>query len=273
MDPVSDSNQNSKKVNPSPNPGEAQAISRKQWIIENVLSLGFALFIVLMVRSSLVEAFKIPSGSMIPNLFVGDHIFVNKMSYGYKIPFSDLNIEALDINWDPKYIVKKDPPKTGDVIVFIYPRDRSLHYIKRVVGTPGDIIEVKDKTLYINNEMIKREPMPAEEAQKILKSLDDPKYTTDTIDVQIEHLKGRDHPIFLDKNYFVADTFGPVQVPAESYFVMGDNRDFSNDSRMWGFVPFANIKGRAMVIWLSLWFSFSDGQSAFRPSRIGTIIQ
>lgn len=246
--------------------------TRKQWIIENVLSLGFALFLVLMVRSSLVEAFKIPSGSMIPNLFIGDHIFVNKMSYGYKVPFSDLNIDALDISWDPRYLIKKDPPKHGDVVVFIYPRDRSLHYIKRVVGLPGDTIEVRDKTVYINNEVMKREPMAADQAAKIIKSLDDPKYTPETVEIQIENLKGVAHPIMLDRSFFVADNFGPIQVPPESYFVMGDNRDYSNDSRMWGFVPFNNIKGKAMVIWLSLWFSFSDGQSAFRPSRIGTLI-
>src|SRR4051812_8618718 len=102
--------------------------SRKKWIIENVTSLGLALLLVFMIRSSVVEAFKIPSGSMIPTLLIGDHIFVNKFAYGFKIPFSDL------VAKEPIYLIKRDPPKRGDVIVFIYPKDESFHYIKRVVG-------------------------------------------------------------------------------------------------------------------------------------------
>src|SRR5687768_8813399 len=97
--------------------------SKKQWIIENVVSLGLALLIVFMIRSSVIEAFKIPSGSMIPTLLIGDHIFVNKFAYGFKIPFSDL------VTDHPVYIVKRDPPKRGDVIVFMYPRDESFYYI------------------------------------------------------------------------------------------------------------------------------------------------
>src|SRR5947209_11174008 len=99
--------------------------SRKQWIVENVVSLGLALLIVFMIRSSIVEAFKIPSGSMIPTLLIGDHIFVNKFAYGFKLPFSDL------VTGKPVYVVKRDPPKRGDVIVFIYPKDESYHFIKR----------------------------------------------------------------------------------------------------------------------------------------------
>src|ERR1700741_5483655 len=102
--------------------------TRRQWIIENVVSLGTALLIVFMIRSSLIEAFKIPSGSMIPTLLIGDHIFVNKFAYGFKIPFSDL------VTDHPVYIVKRDPPKRGDIIVFMYPRDERCEDSKRVIG-------------------------------------------------------------------------------------------------------------------------------------------
>src|ERR1700749_809379 len=107
---------------------KASQKTRKQWIIENVVSLGLALLIVFMIRSSIIEAFKIPSGSMIPTLLIGDHIFVNKFAYGFKIPFSDL------ITDHPIYILKREPPKRGDVVVFMYPKDESFYYIKRVVG-------------------------------------------------------------------------------------------------------------------------------------------
>src|SRR3954462_3835716 len=125
-------------------PVSGEPKTRKQWIIENLTSLGLALLIVFMIRSSVVEAFKIPSGSMIPTLLIGDHIFVNKFAYGFKIPFSDL------VTDHPIYVVKRDPPKRGDIIVFIYPKDESFYYIKRVIGVPGDKIEVKNKHILIN---------------------------------------------------------------------------------------------------------------------------
>src|SRR3990172_12530401 len=123
-------------------------VSKKQWFIENVTSLGLALLLVFMIRSSVVEAFKIPSGSMIPTLLIGDHIFVNKFAYGFKIPFSDL------VTGSPTYVVKLDPPKRGDIIVFMYPGDESFYYIKRVVGVPGDRIEIRNKVLYVNNTAV-----------------------------------------------------------------------------------------------------------------------
>src|ERR1700749_2720356 len=100
---------------------KASQKTRKQWIIENVVSLGLALLIVFMIRSSVIEAFKIPTGSMIPTLYIGDHIFVNKFAYGLKIPFSDL------VTDHPVYLIKRDNPKRGDVIVFLYPRDESIY--------------------------------------------------------------------------------------------------------------------------------------------------
>ncbi|NBU21175.1 signal peptidase I [bacterium] len=239
---------------------------QKKWIIENVLSLGLALLIVLMIRSSVVEAFKIPSGSMIPTLLIGDHIFVNKFAYGFKLPFSDWVMDH------PVYLIKREPPKRGDIIVFKYPRDESFYYIKRVVGIPGDKIEQRNKVLYINDQMVNRDLIQGESTETLFKILNDSKYTSASIDVFNEKLNDANHLIMLEKTSYINDSFGPITVPSESLFVMGDNRDFSNDSRFWGFVPMKNVKGKAMVVWLSLWVSFSEGHLTFRPDRTGTLI-
>ncbi|OFZ20227.1 MAG: signal peptidase I [Bdellovibrionales bacterium GWB1_55_8] len=236
-------------------------------MIENVLSLGFALLIVFMIRSSVVEAFKIPSGSMIPTLLIGDHIFVNKFAYGFKVPFSDLATDR------PIYVVDRAPPKRGDIIVFRYPKDESFYYIKRVIGVPGDRLEIREKSLYVNDQLVKRDVVVGPESDKIFKSLDDPRYSPSNLDLYVEHIDGTDHLMMLDKNSFMGESHGPVTVPADSLFVMGDNRDFSNDSRFWGYVPYKNVKGKAIVIWLSLWVSFSDSQFVFRPDRIGTLLR
>jgi signal peptidase I len=240
--------------------------SRNQWIIENVVSLALALLIVFMIRSSVIEAFKIPSGSMIPTLLIGDHIFVNKFAYGFKVPFSDL------ITDHPIYVVKRDPPKRGDVIVFMYPKDESFYYIKRVVGVPGDTVELRNKIIYINQKMVSRDLIMGVQAENLFKSMDDPKYNATNLDLYQEHLDQANHIMMLDKTNFMGESYGPITVPPDSLFVMGDNRDFSNDSRFWGFVPMKNVKGKAVVIWLSLWVSFSDSQFIFRPTRVGTLI-
>lgn len=241
--------------------------SRQHWIIENVISLAVALFIVFMIRSSIIEAFKIPSASMVPSLLIGDHIFVNKFAYGFKVPFSDL------VTDHPVYIVKRDPPKRGDVVVFMYPRDESFYYIKRVIGVPGDTVEIRNKVLYINQKMVTRDQIVGPEMQKVFAPIDDPKYTPSNLDLYTEHLDQSNHFILLDKTNFMGESYPPTTVPPESLFVMGDNRDFSNDSRFWGFVPLKNVKGKAIVIWLSLWVNFQDGQFIFRPTRIGTLIR
>ena len=256
--------EDSKTDSPAATQAPAPQQTRKKWLLENLTSLGTALLLVFMIRSSVIEAFKIPSGSMIPTLLVGDHIFVNKFAYGFKIPFSDL------ITHDPIYVVKRDPPKRGDVIVFMYPKDESFHYIKRVIGVAGDTVEVRDKVLYINGKAIPHDPLSPEEADKVFKEINDPKYTKGSIDVYKEHFEDGNPDVLIDRSNYSTETFGPRTVPADSLFVMGDNRDFSNDSRFWGFVPMRNVKGKAVVIWLSLWMNFADGQFIFRPERIGT---
>ena len=252
------------------NPGQARRgfgqRRNHRWLIDSIISLSLALLIVFMIRSSVIEAFKIPSGSMIPTLLIGDHIFVNKFAYGFKVPFSDL------VMHDPLYIVKRNPPKHGDIIVFKYPKDESFYYIKRVIGIPGDVLEVKNKILYLNNKAVPRDLITGLPAEKLFQSLDDPKYTVANLDLYIEHLDHVDHRILLDKGNFMGETQGPITIPPDSLFVMGDNRDFSNDSRFWGFVPMRNVKGKAMFIWLSLWIGFSEGQFTFHPERIGTVL-
>lgn len=249
--------------------------SKKQSFVESLLSLVFALVIVFMIRSSVFESFKIPSGSMIPTLAIGDYIFVNKFAYGIKIPFSDSLLDQ------PIYLYHRDPPKRGDVIVFRFPKDESIFFIKRVIGLPGDTIEMRDKLLYINGAPVTRDAMPAPEQSSLLTGgvLSDPQYTVTNPDFFTEHLvradhSKADHMMILDKNNSMGRNFGPVTVPSESLFCMGDNRDVSNDSRYWGFVPMRNVAGRATFVWFSFWMvSLSDPQFYFHPSRIGTAIR
>lgn len=241
--------------------------SFKKWAKENLLSLAVAFLVVFAIRSSVVEAFKIPSGSMIPTLFVGDHIFVSKFAYGLKVPFSDLVFD------EPIYIFRRDPPKRGDIIVFKFPRDESLHYIKRVIGVPGDTVEIRNKQLYINGELVTRDPLPAPEVDRFFAKNDDAKYTPVEFDLFSENLTGVKHTIMVQKNSYLDDDRPPFQIGSDQLFVMGDNRDFSNDSRFWGTVPFRNVKGKAFIIWLSVWFNFSDGNVSFHPERIGTFLK
>jgi len=203
------------------------------------------ILIVFLLRSFLVEPFKIPSGSMIPTLLVGDFILVNKYVYGIRIPV--LNRKVIEI----------DRPKRGDVMVFRYPVDPSLDYIKRVVGVPGDRIEYRNKRVYINGA-----PVPVKRVEDYL-SRERMQFSQRYVETlgakQHEILVEEDAPSYVQRirsfpfqdncNYNTAGL--TCTVPPEHYFVMGDNRDNSSDSRVWGFVPDSAVVGRAFFIWLN----------------------
>lgn len=239
---------------------------RKKWIIENVKSFSVAIIVVLIIRSSIVEAFKIPSGSMLPTLMVGDHIFVNKFAYGLKIPFSDFFTDH------PIYVYKRDIPQRGDVVVFKYPKDESFYYIKRVIARPGDRLRIKDKILFVNDKQVERVSIKRPD---LLDALDKRDYDTTALDLYEEKypLGDKQHFVMIDKYSYVMDNMAEITVPPDHLFVMGDNRDYSNDSRFWGFVPMKNVKGRALVVWLSMWLDFGEGKYYFRPTRMGTVIR
>lgn len=209
--------------------------------------------LVFFLRSFLFEPFKIPSSSMVPTLVIGDLILVNKFTYGIRLPI---------IN---KKIVEINSPQRGDVMVFKYPNDMSLDYIKRVVGVPGDKISYKNKRLTVNGKNISYEPLPDyldEEHLTYFKQFS-------------ENLTGVSHKILNNDraaNYVLNPEAFPqhelchydlegfdCKVPAGSYFMMGDNRDNSLDSRFWGFVPDKNIVGKAFFVWMNL----------SNPKRIG----
>jgi signal peptidase I len=186
-----------------------------------------ALLIALLIRSFAVQAFKIPSGSMLPTLQIGDHILVNKFIYGIRLPILG------------SLLIPISSPQRGDVVVFVYPVDSTKDFIKRVVGVPGDVIQIRDKHVYVNGERW-----------------------------------GDSHAYFADGPGIVRgngprDNYGPITVPSGSLFVMGDNRDRSYDSRFWGFVTLDDIQGKAFLIYWS-W----DGDDGWvRWNRLGRVIE
>jgi len=226
---------------------------RAPWWVEYCVSFFPVILFVFVLRSFVVEPFRIPSGSMLPTLEDGDMILVNKFDYGIRLPVID------------RKIIPIGEPKRGDVVVFRYPVDPSVDYIKRVVGVPGDVVEYRNKTLTINGQLVPHER--------------DGDYFEPDRAVYVgqyrEHLGDVNHHILLNVN--APQDFMPItrfpdfqnctylsdgvrcKVPAGHYFMMGDNRDNSLDSRYWGFVPDANIVGRAFFIWMN----FGS------PSRIG----
>jgi signal peptidase I len=189
--------------------GLSQDKKDKSVLREYAEALIIALLLALFIRTFIVQAFKIPSSSMVPTLLVGDHLLVSKFYYGLKIPFTG------------ETLVPWNSPKHGDVIVFKFPKDKSIDYIKRVIGVPGDTIKIKNKQIFINN-----------------KPIEDPHahFTSKTI------FKGTVSP---------RDNFGPITVPEGKIFAMGDNRDNSSDGRFWGFVDQKDIRGKAFILYWS----------------------
>jgi signal peptidase I len=194
-------------------------------------SLVIAVLLALCVRSFVVEAFTIPSGSMEPTLLVGDYLLVNRLSYVMKVPFTDV------------VLLNLGTPKQGDTIVFRYPVDHTKDFVKRVIAKGGDTVEIKDKVVYING-----------------------------LKVEDGHARFADHSI-IPGNLSERDNFGPVIVPKDSYFAMGDNRDNSLDSRFWGFVKRDELVGRAVILYFSWDGRSGDILHRVRWERIAHIIR
>ncbi|WP_297453040.1 signal peptidase I [Persephonella sp.] len=217
----------------------------------------FIILVVSFIRIFFAQAFNIPSGSMKPTLLIGDFILVNKLVYGdwsIGIPFTGIDFY--------RYKNRLAKPDRGDVIVFKYPENPKIDFIKRIIALPGDTVEVKNDIVYVNGKALSRKPdgyytAPNEKVKKYLECTTR-KYTGKKYCYTVMELydgEGKD--------------FGPVKVPDNSYFVMGDNRDNSRDSRFWGFVPDDYIIGQAFVIY----FSIDLKSPAIRFNRIGKVIQ
>jgi signal peptidase I len=201
-------------------------VRSKSTFREYAEALAVAFLLALFIRTFIVQAFKIPSGSMLPTLQIGDHILVNKFRYGIRLPILG------------ERVVKFADPRRGDIIVFVYPVDPHKDFIKRVIGEPGDTVEIRHKQIFVNDQKI-----------------DDP---------NAHFVDGPGDQSRLTPR----DNYGPVKVPPDKVFVMGDNRDRSYDSRFWGFVPLDDVKGKAFVIYWS-W----DGEDRWvRWERIGDLI-
>jgi len=203
------------------------APKKKGALRENIEAIIVAVILALFIRTFVVQAFKIPSGSMKDTLLIGDHILVNKFIYGIKAPFMHTTIIPIK------------NPQRGDIIVFEFPEDPSKDFIKRVIGLPGDVIEIRNKKLFVNGKAVK-------DSHSIHK---DPKIYS-----------ARQQP---------RDNFGPITVPPGKLFVMGDNRDFSYDSRFWGFVDLVAVKGKAFIIY----WSWDKENFGVRWSRLGELLE
>lgn len=259
--------------------------SQPSWWRELLTSWLPAILAVFVLRSIVVEPFQIPSGSMVPTLAIGDFIAVSKFSYGLRLPFTDVEILPLD------------EPRRGDIVVFIHPPTQShdplcfpkrmatfwsggllgdqdepctTDYIKRIVGLPGDVVEIRDNVVFLNGVEQPRQAEP------------DTTYTSDDCNMRpmkqyTEVLDGRPHPVLQAEGYGMAmrPSMPPTDVPEGKYFVMGDNRDHSADSRVWRFVPRENIKGKATYVWLS--FDGCHGNipvlGSLRTERLGTALK
>lgn len=252
--------------------GGSNAAGRRGWLWENVKSIGGAILIFLFIRTFFVEAFKIPSGSMIPTLLVGDWLFVNKAVYGPNIPFTDVHL--------PGY----SDPHHGDVVVFVSPyqadeaqlgHDPTPTLVKRLIGMPGDTVYMRDGVVYVNGVARRQGPdargFVGDPAQSR------PDDTSPLFDWQ-KRIALRDTRFGSAPAVPTHDNWGPLLIPPGDYFMMGDNRYCSKDSRYWGVVPRDNVRGRPLFVYYSYkpspgGLNDCDGEASHRPLSFFTDIR
>jgi len=221
-------------------------VSQKPAWREWIESLLVILLLAMVIRSFVVAPFKIPSSSMVPTLEVGDYLFVTRYNYGLRIPFTDIQFAVNEAS-------------RGDVAVFDYPEDRSKDYIKRIVGIPGDVIEYSDNKLSINGQLM---PLQADGTHAYVMGDN----SMDVSGLFTEQLFDVKHQV-LRKEHTIRD--GKWTVPKGYYFMLGDNRNNSRDSRFWGFVPQQYLVGKAVVIW----WSWNDASNDVRWERLGSLVK
>lgn len=202
---------------------------RKLWrdYLENIL---VAVFLALVVRTFILTGYKVPTSSMSPTLRSGDFIFSYKIPYGIKIPLTNKKIGAAPVN-------------RGDIVVFTYPEQPQTHYVKRVIGIAGDIVKIDGDIVHVNGIKLKYEALPANEILEI------PSHDLQTVQLEIAPEGSRKIITLKDQKRKI---YGPIVVPPGEVFLLGDNRDASDDSRYWGTVPSSRIEGRVVLIWLSI---------------------
>ncbi len=234
-------------------------MKKKNSLFENFKTLFYAIIAALIIRSFLFEPFSIPSGSMYPTLFVGDYLFVSKFTYGYSRHSFPLSFPII-----PERIFYKEP-KRGDVIVFKTPEDNKTDYIKRLIGLPGDKVEMISNQLFINNKKVKREKVK------------DDVYSNFKVEKYKETLNnGKSYDVFEFTervSFYETNSFSEITIPKDHFFVLGDNRDNSQDSRFVGSIPKSNLVGKAVVVLLSFdtekgsWWKVWSWFSALRKDR------
>lgn len=218
---------------------------RKSLARELAESFVVAVVIALLIRHFVLGAYRVPTASMAPTLKVGDFVFAYRVPYGVNLPLSTR-----------KFGLR--PPKRGEVVVFRFPGNESVSFVKRVVGLPGDVIAIRNRKLFINNQPASYEPADT----RLIADQQGHEY----YQVWHEEIEGRKHLVLMSE-VEPSSSFGPQTVPAGKFFVLGDNRDSSDDSRFWGAIPFENIEGRIVCVWLSLDWQRKEGAGSLPRVR------